>query len=250
MKFTAETQRTQSDSLEDRKGAAYRSSPSVVESRSLRPLRLCGEFLLVVLLCAPLIAAASIVDRIVASMGTQAVTLSEVQEAQRLERFFNRQPLEPLTAARIRTVADRLMDQLLLQQEIEASRIGGVPPEAVEQRLAELKRAYGGEAQFASALAEYRLSEAAVRRQVELQLNVLRFLDVRFRPMVTVEESDIERYYRETLVPRLRAQGASQPPPLAEVHDQIEAVITQERINQMYTRWLEDLRSQANIQYR
>lgn len=191
-----------------------------------------------------------IVDRIVASIGTQVVTLSDVQQADRLERFFNRQPLEKPNAARIRSLASRLIDQLLLRQEMEASRFPVAAPGQVDERLAELQKEYGGEAQFRAALGEYGLDEAALRRYLETRLNILRFIDLRFRPMVAVEEPDIENYYRATLLPRLRQAGSQETPPLDQVHDRIEAVLTQERVNQVYAQWLEDLRSQAGIQYR
>jgi hypothetical protein len=196
------------------------------------------------------LAPAEIVDRIVATVGTQVVTLSDVQQEYRTERFLDRQPLESLDVQHIRVVAGRLIDQLLLRQEMDASRFPPADPAQVDGRLAELRREFGGEEAFRRLLAEYSLSEAGLRQHLELQLNILRFIDLRFHPMVVIEEPDIERYYRETLVPRLHSQGAKEIPPLDEVRDRIDAILTQERINQLYTQWLGELRSQARVQFR
>ncbi len=207
-----------------------------------------SALLLVVLL--PPVAATEIVDRIVATVGQRMITLSDVQEAYRFECLLNQKPLQPLDAARIREVGGRLVDQALLEQEMESTQFPRVPPAEVDRRMAEIRKSFANNGEFHRALERYGLDEQRVRRRAELQTNVLRFLDFRFRPGVQVDEPAIERYYRETLLPEQRAKGAQKIPGLEEVRDQIEEVLVQERINQQFDVWLKDLRRQATIRFR
>lgn len=199
---------------------------------------------------APLPALAVIVDRIVATVGPRVITLSEVQETWRTERLLNHEPLRPLEARNIREVADRLIDQALIQQEMETSHFPTASVGEVDERMAELERNYGGSADFRQILRNYGVEEEAVRQRLELQVNISRFIELRFRPIVQVDAPAIERYYRETLLPQLRAQNAREIPALDEVRDRIEQVLIQQRINRESSAWIKQLREQANIVFR
>jgi len=208
-------------------------------------------FLRSVLLALLAVAApAEIVDRIVATVGRRVITLSQVQEAWRVERLLNQQPPQPLDASLVREVADRLLNQALLAQEMEASRFPHVSGREIEARMAEIRQSYGGEAGFRQALEKHQVEEQALRRRVELEENLNRFIELRFRPIVQVDEPAIERYYRETLLPQLRRQGSSQTPQLDEVRERIEEVLVAQRINGELANWIKELRAQANIQWR
>ncbi len=208
-------------------------------------------FLRSVLLALLAVAApAEIVDRIVATVGRRVITLSQVQEAWRVERLLNQQPPQPLDASLVREVADRLLNQALLAQEMEASRFPHVSGSEIEARMAEIRQSYGGEAGFRQALEKHQVEEQALRRRVELEENLNRFIELRFRPIVQVDEPAIERYYRETLLPQLRQRGSSQTPQLDEVRERIEEVLVAQRINGELANWIKELRAQANIQWR
>ena len=65
-----------------------------------------------------------------------------------------------------------------------------------------------------------------------------------------MDETAIERYYRETLLPDLRARQARELPRLAKVKHRIEEILVEQRINQRYSSWIKDLREQVPIQFR
>ena len=193
---------------------------------------------------------AVIVDRIVATLEQRIITLSDVQEAYRFESLLDQQPLEPLDEARIRDLAERLINQALLEQEMETSRFPDVPAAEVERRMAEIQKRFGNDGAFHRVLQEYGLEEAQFRRRVELQARILRFIDFRFRPGVQVGEAAIERYYRETLLPELQAQQVRELPRLAEVSERIKEILVQRRINQRYSALIKELREQMSIRFR
>ena len=205
---------------------------------------------LLLLMLLPARALPVIVDRIVATLGQRIITLSDVWEDYRIESLLEQLPAEPLDDAYIRNIAERLVDQALLEQEMETSRFPEVPAAEMERRMAEIRRGFASNGTFQRALQEYELEEAQVRRRVALATRILRFIDFRFRLGVQVDEAAIERYYRETLLPDLRARQVRELPRLAEAKQRIEEILVEQRINQRYSSWIKDLREQMPIQFR
>ena len=191
-----------------------------------------------------------IVDRIVATLGQRIITLSDVWEEYRIESLLEQLPAEPLDDEHIRKIAERLVDQALLEQEMETSRFPEVSAAEVERLMAEIRSGFASDGTFPRALQEYELEEAQVRRRVALAARILRFTDFRFRPGVQVDEAAIERYYRETLLPDLRARQVRELPRLAEVKQRIQEILVEQRSNQRYSSWIKDLREQMPIQFR
>jgi len=213
---------------------------------SLRPT---AYSLLLCSLCLCGCLSAEIVDRIVASAGARVVTLSDVREAYAVQAMLDRTPMAPLDEQRIRGVAERLIDQLLIQQEMESTRMATMSEAERNKRRAAIINSLGGEAAFRQALPDYGLDEARFWAVVDQQMNVFRFIDLRFRFQDADDEQAIERYYREKLAPRLREQGAPAPE-LSAVRDQIAQIVAQEQINQDYAAWIKELRSQVTVRFR
>ncbi len=65
-------------------------------------------------------------------------------------------------------------------------------------------------------------------------------------PSVTVDSKSIESYYNQELLPQLRQSGA-QNVPLAEVTGKIKELLTQKKISQLLTAWLQNLRAGSQI---
>jgi len=192
---------------------------------------------------------AEIVDRIVASAGTRVVTLSDVREAYAVQAMLDRTPLAALDEQLIRSTAERLIDQLLIQQDMESTRMAPTSEAERDRRRAEIISNLGGEAAFRRALADYRLDEARFWAALDQQMNAFQFIDLRFRFQAADDEQAIERYYREKLAPRLREQGAPVPE-ISAVRDQIAQIVAQEQINQDYAAWIKELRSQVTVRFR
>ena len=184
-----------------------------------------------------------------ASVGTRVVTLSDVREAYAVQAMLDHKPMGPLDEQRIRSVGERLIDQLLIQQEMESTRMAPMPEVERDKRRAEIIKSLGSEAAFRRGLADGGLEEARFWAVVDQQMNVFRFIDLRFRPQDAEDEQAIERYYREELAPKLRQQGAPVPE-LSAVRDQIAQIVAQERINQDYAAWIKELRSQVIVRIR
>jgi hypothetical protein len=80
-------------------------------------------------------------------------------------------------------------------------------------------------------------------------VNLLRYLDLRFRPEIRIDPRAIENYYREQLLPQLRKAGAPEPP-LQQVAPTIEQLLAEQRLNELQSQWVRTLRLQAEIHVR
>ena len=184
---------------------------------------------------------AEIFDRTAAVVNRMAVTASAIEEQVRVAAFLNQEPVD-LSPANRRRAAERLVEQLLLQHEMQVSRY--VPPtEAeVENLFSQVNRP--------ADLRRYSLSEAALRRSLLLQLATLRFIELRFRPGSAVSDGEIEIYYRDRYVPDWsKSNPGKTPPEIDDARDAIEQILLQRKVDQALDQWLKEARSQSRIQF-
>jgi hypothetical protein len=95
-------------------------------------------------------------------------------------------------------------------------------------------------------LARYGLTPKSLERHVRLEINLARMIDVRLRPNVHIDPGTIEAYYRDEFLPQLRESGVKDVP-LVAVSPKIEELLAQQRVNELLTAWLRDLRGQSDI---
>lgn len=199
--------------------------------------------------CGATSATAETIDRVVASVENFAITQSDVEKQHRLEIFLGGQtPEEEPDSASLRYVRDRLVDQLLLQQEAE-TETGEMPDfsQAAAEAWEEVRAKYGNEELFRSALGRLGMSEQEVLERLRVQERTLYLIDERLRPAAWAELSEIEEYYRETFVPEHERRGAGTPPPLEEVEGRIREILVQKKIDQLLPIWLEELRTGRRV---
>lgn len=190
-----------------------------------------------------------ILDRIVATVNGHIILLSDWQDAMRYEAFTAQRPMADLTIADRKAILDRLIDQELLREQMSAVDSPHCTLDAVNARLAEIRKPYTeakSQADWESLLHQYDLSDEQLRRRVEEELNVLLLVDARLRPSVNVDAQSIESYYNQEILPQLRQSG-SPGEPLAQLTPKIKEVLTQQKMNQLLTAWLQNLRAGSDI---
>lgn len=192
---------------------------------------------------------AEIVDRVAVTVGNSVITLSEVKLQAAVTALIEGAPAEPSTTA-LRQAAERRVEQVLLRREMVIGGYEPAGPEAAQAVLSSLKRdRFGGdEAAYRNALAEYGVSEDDLLDQLQWQVTLLRFIELRFRPGVQISSEEVAAYYEETFLPAW--QGPGPPPALETVADQIELLLASERVNNLVERWLNSTRAQLDIVFR
>jgi hypothetical protein len=188
-----------------------------------------------------------VLDRIAVALGRQIVTRSAIVEQARVAAFLNRQPVDE-SPQNLRRVAERMIEQSLLRKEMEATRFP-LPEEGDTRTMLDKLRVARGES-FAADLARYRIDEAAITRNLLLQLTMLRFVELRFRPGSTVSEGEIEAYYRDTYVPDWRRRKPGSPAPeIDDARDEVEQLLLDRKIDRALDAWIRDARSQTRVQF-
>jgi SurA N-terminal domain len=188
-------------------------------------------------------------DKIVASVDHHPIMRSEVEEEARFAHFISGQPGQVTLADEV-TALNRLIDRALIDDQIAV--FGDIPVETkeVQSRIADIRAAVAGadtEENWRGVLAHHQLDQEIVSQHVEEELRTLRFIDMRFRSEVRVGPRSIQTYYDSTFVPEMRKQNLA-PPPLPEVQSKIEAILREQRIDNLISDWLKNLRTQSRIQ--
>jgi len=189
-----------------------------------------------------------LIDGIVAKVNGHIILLSEWEDAVRFESFTSSKPSEAFTAADRRAVLDRLIDQELLREQIHQSDSVQVSDEVVDHRLAEIRAQYlpaDDSARWSALLQQYGLTEATLRQRIRTQIELMRLVDVRLRPGIRIDEKTIESYYNNQFRPALKPNSDAG---LASVSPQIQELLVQQKMNEMLTAWLHDLRAGSQIE--
>jgi hypothetical protein len=213
-------------------------------------MRKFPHFVLLLLLAgtAPRLLAADVIDRIVATVNGHVILQSDWDDAIRFEALANGRPLAQITDQDRSRALDRLIDQELLREQAQGVESPQPPAEEVQQRIQEIQSQFGGASGNAwrSALARYGFDEKQLEARVARDISVLRQVEARLRPTVQLDPTSIESYYRDKLLPQLYHAGGPDVP-LAQVAGKIREILTQEKVNQLFSAWLQSLRAGSKI---
>jgi hypothetical protein len=189
-----------------------------------------------------LLFAAEILDRIVARIEGDIITLSEVRELGAFQQLSGRESPRGDDA-----LLGELIEQWMVANDATAARYPLPAPAEVDRQVAALEPRAGTREEFESRLAAVGLTRKALRRQVEREIYFGRYLDYKFRPTVQIEPEAIERYYRESLLPQLASRGEAAPP-LDKVSDQVRELLLQQEISRRTEEWLRQTRIQVRVE--
>jgi hypothetical protein len=193
------------------------------------------------------VASAEIIDRIVITVANQVITQSQIDDELRVTAFLNRDKVD-LTADARKQAAGRLIEQALIRREMDLSHYPLPELSDAGESLHSLKAMYSSETDFQNALQGSSVTVDDLTRRLWWQLTLLRFIDYRFRPGIQIPAADVQAYYRQQ-VSEWEQKGTKPIPTLEESRDQIEEILTQNRIDQALEQWIKDTRNQVTITY-
>jgi peptidyl-prolyl cis-trans isomerase SurA len=196
--------------------------------------------------------AGEILDRIVATVNGHIILQSDWADALRYEAFVDNRPLDQFPLAERKAALDRLIDQELLQEQMRASDFRHATDEEIRQRIQEIRSHYPGsdtDQGWRKVLDRFGFTEDELKRHIAIELDLMRLVDSRLRPNVSIDSKSIESYYNQELLPQLRQAGKGEVP-LAEASPRIKELLTQQKMNELLVAWLQNLRSGSEIQTR
>jgi hypothetical protein len=204
---------------------------------------------LILLASALLLSGAVVLDRVAVVVGDRAVKTSDIDRDLRASELLNGQPLD-ITAAARKKAAERLVEQELIRQEIMRGGYGQPSAQEVDAFVQQFKRDrfHSSDAQLRAALSKYGLTEDQLRRYLQWQLTVLRFIDQRFRPGVLVTDEDVRAYYDEHRAELQKANPKNST--IAALEPKIRETLTGEQVNKNFEEWLDQTRRRTRVEYR
>lgn len=166
--------------------------------------KLLARLALAVVACAPALAGAEIIDRIVAVVDDEIITLSELEETARPLLAQVEQVGDPVTRAQLRdrqlrAALDALVGKTLIAQEA-ARRNLGVETADVDDHIARVMARQGWtEDQLRMYLSSQGLSLADFRAEVRENLLRQRVIGAVLGSKVRIGETDLRDYYKEQI---------------------------------------------------
>ncbi len=195
----------------------------------------------------PSILSPEIIDRIAITVANQVITASQIDDEIRVTALQNRDKLDLTPQAR-KEAASRLIEQALIKREMDLSRYPLPELSDAGESLQTLKAMYPTETEFQNALQTYGVTVDELTRRLWWQLTLLRFIDYRFRPGIQIPPADVQAYYRQQ-VSEWQQKRIKPIPTLEASRDQIEEILTQQRIDQALDQWIMETERQVPITY-
>jgi len=160
--------------------------------------------------------------------------------ARALERLISRTLIE-------QQIVDQMKSAPTADEKVDADR-------ELAARVLELRkvlpacerRSCQTDAGWKAFLAEQGLSIDDVESYLRKQINVLAFIEQRFRQGIRIAPAEIETFYRETLLPQYKDRNKA--PSLESVAPRIQEVLLEQQVNVLLDDWLASLRKEGEIE--
>jgi len=185
------------------------------------------------------LAAAELVDRVLAVVSGTVITLSDARIATAFKAVDTAGAADPM-AATLRWLIDR---QLVLD-EVSRFDTADTDKARIAEGLARIRAAFPSDDAFALALERLGLDQAAVRRWVVDTIRMRDYLARRFDTMFPPTDDELLDYYTGN---RVRFSRGGVLLSFDDAREVVREVLQQERQRQAVDSWLARLRRRANI---
>jgi len=190
-------------------------------------------------------------DRVVAVVNGDLILENDLDEETRMAAF---QPVGGQTAATREELIERLIDRALILQQIKLQPEASVTDAQVDAELRVLRQNIPEcvqyncvtDAGWGKFVAAQGFTVDELRERWRQRMEVLRFVEARFRMGIRISQAEMDAYYTTTLVPAYVAEKVS-PPSEAAITDRIQEILLQQQVNKLLDDWLTSLRAQGSV---
>jgi hypothetical protein len=149
---------------------------------------------------------------------------------------------------------ERLINRDLILQQVELQPGDVITQEASARDLEALRKSiptcekYHCETEegWNQFLATEGFTDESLTELWRQRMEVLAFIELRFRMGIRITQPEIQEYYKKTLLPQYAAQHAKAPP-VSAISNRIQEVLLQQRVSKLLDEWLDSLRAQGNV---
>jgi peptidyl-prolyl cis-trans isomerase SurA len=197
-------------------------------------------------------AAGIMLDRVIAVVNGDVILESDVDEERRFEEVQPFRSVQDSTRAKI---IERLIDRELVLQQAMLEPEDQISDQALEKQIATVRteitacKPYHCETDegWAKFLSDHGFTVQEFRSRWRQRMQLLKFVEARFRSGISVSDDEIKAYYEKTMLPEY-ARRKAPPPPLDAIRRRIEEVLLQQQVGALLDDWLKSLRAQGSVQ--
>jgi peptidyl-prolyl cis-trans isomerase SurA len=190
-------------------------------------------------------------DRVVAVVNGDLILNSDVDEDRRLMAF---QPFRQAAASSRENTIDRLIDRMLILQQFNLENEDPITDEQVEAEFAVLRKEIPAcktyhcetDAGWQKYVAAQGFTISGLTEIWRQRMQILQFVELRFRLGTIIKNEEIKEYYDKTLLPEYARQHATAPK-LDTISKQIEDILQQQQVGSLMSEWLKTLRAQGTV---
>jgi len=190
-------------------------------------------------------------DRVVAVVNEDLILESDLDEEARMAAF---QPIRVQEVATREQLIERLIDRDLILQQIRLLPQVAIEDAQVDSELRVLRKnipecvAYGCEtdAGWEKFVAAQGFTVEELRERWRQRMEVLRFIEARFRMGIRISQAEMDAYYKETLVPAYEKENVTAPAEAA-IADRIQEILLQQQVDKLLDDWLTSLRAEGSV---
>jgi hypothetical protein len=182
-------------------------------------------------------ACAELVDRVVAAVNNDVITLSELRQSVAFNSALggkgggSRLEMETLQG---------IINRRLLLQEAYRLKVAEVSEPDIAVEVGRLRQRLGTETAFREFLARTDLTEAQLEKLLGERLLVERFVEKKIGLFARVSRDDVQAYFREH-------PGEFKDKRFAEVQKEVTARLAEQKVSQQLDQYVDELRSRTFI---
>ncbi len=189
-------------------------------------------------------------DSVAAVVNGELILGSDVDAERRFAAF---QPFTESQPTRDRLL-ERLIDRTLILQQMALQPPAAVTDAEIDAQLAILRKAIPRcaayhcetDAGWEKFIADHGFTLEEVRDRWRQRMQVLAYIEERFRMGITISQAQIDDYYQKTMLP-VYAKEKATPPAEATIAPRIGEIVLQQQVDKLLDDWLTSLRAQGSV---
>lgn len=195
-----------------------------------------------------------VLDSVVAVVNRQVILASDIHDDIELS------VLDPAHdgkgAPTLQSALEQLISRALIEQQIRQEDLQFIEPSQAEvnARIQELRKVLPAcvrahcstEAGWKAFLATHDLTQQRVEAYLRNRMEILHFIEERFRQGIQITQQQIQTYYYNVLLPQYPVDQAV--PPLDKVSSRIQEILLEQQVNVLFGNWLDNLRKQGDVE--
>lgn len=193
-----------------------------------------------------------LVDQVIGVVNGDLILESDVEEER---HFFAFQPFrDPGGKFSRENAIERLVDRALILQQAKLQPNGLATAAEANAELNSLRKEIPActqyhcetDAGWERFVADQGFTLDELTERWRQRMEILKFIEVRFRAGIRISHEEIKDYYQKTLLPEYARLNAKAPV-LDTISDRIQEVLLQQRVGNLLFDWLQSLKAQGTV---